>query len=160
AALQSFCTGQTGFLFAALIVGGFRLAANRPILSGALLGLASFKPQLGVLIPIALISARLWRGLGAAVLTVLILVVVRGLAFGWSLWPLWFAKLFGHADWAVAVENRFQPTITANLTFLGIDMAIARMVQIVVAVLLAIVMWFCFRRGVTLVTTAALLVGT
>jgi hypothetical protein len=125
-----------------------------------LLGLAAFKPQFGVLIPIALISARLWRALAATAVTVVILVVVSGLAFGWSIWPIWMAKLFGHADWATVVPNRFQPTITANLTFLGVDLAVARMVQIFVAVLVAIIIWFCFRGGVTLLAKAALLVGT
>src|SRR5262249_8762812 len=94
------------------------------------------------------------------VLTVLVLVVVSGLAFGWPIWSIWLAKLSGHADWASLVPNRFQPTITANLTFLGVDMAIARIVQIFVAVLVAIIIWFCFRRGVTLLATAVLLVGT
>jgi len=58
--------GQTGFLTAALILGGFRLAGNRPVLSGIFFGLASIKPQLGMLIPIALISARRWRTFAAA----------------------------------------------------------------------------------------------
>ena len=160
AALQNFCTGQTGFLSAGLIAGGFRLVVNRPILSGILLGLVSFKPQFGVLIPIALISARLWRAFAAAAVTVGVLIVVSTMAFGWSIWPIWSMKLLGHADWVSAVENRFQPTITANLTFLGVDTTIARMVQMFVAVLIGIFIWFCFRRGVTLLTTAALLVGT
>jgi hypothetical protein len=58
------------------------------------------------------------------------------------------------------VENRLSPTITANLTFLGVGLAVARVAQIVVAVVAAVVIWLCFRRGVTLLATAALLVGT
>lgn len=160
AALQNFFTGQTGFLSAALIVGGLRLAPNRPVLSGTLLGLASFKPQFGVLIPIALISARAWRSFGAAVVVIAILVVASSLAFGWLIWPTWLAKLPAHGEWVRGVSEQFKPTITANLTFLGVDMATARMVQISVAILVAIVIWFCFRRGVTLLATAALLVGS
>ena len=152
--------GQTGFLSAALIVGGFRFVVDRPILSGTLFGLASFKPQLGILIPVALVSARLWRPLAAAAATVGLLIVVSSLAFGWSIWPIWLAKLPAQADWVVDVENRLSPTITANLTFLGVDLAVARVVQILVAVIVAIVIWVCFRRGVTLLATAALLVGT
>jgi hypothetical protein len=53
--------GQAGFLCAALLVGGFRLAAGRPIAAGILFGLATYKPQMGILVPVALISARLWR---------------------------------------------------------------------------------------------------
>jgi Glycosyltransferase family 87 len=160
ATFQNFFTGQTGFLSAAFILGGFRLAASRPILSGTLFGLASFKPTLGILVPIALISARAWRSLIAAVATIGILVVASSLVFGWSAWEMWLAKLPAHADWITAVPDQFKPTITANLTFLGIDLGRARMVQLLVAVVVAFVIWVCFRRGVTLLATAALLVGT
>src|SRR4029077_15862582 len=78
AAIIGFATGQTGLLASALIVGGFRLVTTRPILSGTLFGLASFKPQLGILIPIALMSARLWRTVVAACMTVLVLVLASG----------------------------------------------------------------------------------
>jgi hypothetical protein len=160
ATLQNFFTGQTGFLSAAFILGGFRLVASHPILSGTLFGLASFKPTLGILIPMALLSARAWRTLVAAVTTIGILVVASSLAFGWSTWEIWLAKLPAHADWSTAVPNRFKPTITANLAFLGVGLERARMVQYLVVVLVALVIWACFRRGVTPLAVAALLVGT
>jgi len=160
AALQNFCTGQTGFLSAGLILWGFRLVGTRPVLSGTLFGLASFKPTLGLLIPIALISARAWRPLVAAVVTIAILVIVSSLVFGWSIWPIWLAKLPTHAEWVKAVPDKFKPTVTANLTFLGVRSAIVEVAQISVAVLVAPVIWACFRREVTLLATAALLVGT
>ena len=152
--------GQTGFLSAALILGGFRFAGTRPALGGVLFGLASFKPQLGILIPIALISARLWRTLAAAVVTIAILVVASGLAFGLSIWPTWLEKLFPHAYAAGGVADRLKPTVTTNLVVLGVDLAVAQLVQISAAVVVAGVIWVFFRRGVTLLATAALLVGT
>jgi hypothetical protein len=152
--------GQTGFLSAALIVGGFRLAAARPVLSGALFGLASVKPQLGVLIPVALISARLWRTFAGASVTILILVIASSMIFGWSMWPLWLSKLFVHADWIAEVKDRYNPTITASLIFIGVNPGAARIVQLGVAAAVAIIIWMCFRRGATILATAALLVGT
>jgi hypothetical protein len=160
ATLQNLFTGQTGFLSAALIVGGFRLVQSQPILGGALLGLATFKPQLGILIPVALISARLWRPIASAVAVVVLLVSISSLAFGWSIWPAWLEKLPAQAEFVVNVPDLFKPTITANLTFIGVDLAAARMVQACVAVLVAIVTLVCFQRGVNLLATAALLVGT
>jgi hypothetical protein len=160
ATIVTFTFGQTGFLSSALILGGVRLAANRPIISGALFGLASFKPQLGILIPIALISARLWRTLAAAAVTVLLLVLTSSITFGSSIWPLWLAKLFAHADWVANMKPRLQPTMTASLITLGVDVATARIVQALVGVVVAILIWGCFRRGVTMLATAALLVGT
>src|SRR6516225_2146636 len=160
ATLQNFFTGQTGFLSAGLILGGFRFVATRPVLSGTLFGLASFKPTLGILIPIALVSARAWRSLVVAVVTVAILVIGSSLVFGWSIWPIWLAKLPTHAEWVKAVADKFKPTITANLAFLGVPSTLIQIAQICVAVLVAFIIWACFRRGVTILATAALLVGT
>jgi hypothetical protein len=58
------------------------------------------------------------------------------------------------------VQTRLQPTILANLTSLGASYAVAWVVQACVAVLVAIIVWRCFRPGVTVPATAALLVGT
>jgi hypothetical protein len=160
ATIIGFTTGQTGLLSSALIVGGFRVVTTRPILSGTLFGLASFKPQLGILIPIALISARLWRTAAAACVTILVLVLASGIAFGWSIWPLWFAKLLTHADWVMVVKDRLNPTITSSLTSIGVDLAVARGVQACVAVFVGVIIWICFRRGVTILAIASLLVGT
>jgi hypothetical protein len=160
ATIICFTTGQTGLLASALIVGGFSLVTTRPILSGTLFGLASFKPQLGILIPVALISAQLWRAAAAACLTVLILVLASGVAFGWSIWPLWLTKLLSHADWVMDVKDRLNPTITSSLTSMGINLTTARTVQACVAVFVGVMIWVCFRRGVTMLATASLLAGT
>jgi hypothetical protein len=160
ATITCLAAGQTGLLSSALIVGGFRLIGTRPILSGTLFGLASFKPQLGILIPIALISARLWRTVAAACVTLLVLVLASGVAFDWSIWPLWFAKLLPHADWVMDVKDRLNPTIISSLTSIGVNLTLARSLQACVAVFVAIIIWICFRGGVTTLATASLLVGT
>ena len=58
--------GQNGFLSAALIGGGALLLDKRPMLAGLCFGAMVFKPQLAVMIPIALIASRRWTGLAAA----------------------------------------------------------------------------------------------
>jgi hypothetical protein len=124
------------------------------------LGLASVKPHLGILVPVALIAARRWLTFAAAGGTLAILVIASGVAFGWSMWPLWLAKLFSHADWVADVKGRLNPTVTAGLMFLGVNPTAARIVQLCVATAVATIIWMCFRRGVTILATAALLVGT
>lgn len=160
ATILTFVYGQTGFLTSTLMIGGFRFADRRPILSGVLFGLVSIKPQLGILIPIALISARLWRTLAASGGTILVLVLASSVAFGWSIWPLWFSQLLAHADWAATTRPQYMPTITANLTFLGVDLPLARVIQLAAAVAVAGIIWACFRRGVTNLGTSVVLVGT
>ncbi len=82
---------QTSFLAAALLVGGLRLAAGYPLAGGALLGLLTFKPQLGLLVPVALVAARLWRTIASAAATAMLLVTVTSLLFGGAIWPSWVA---------------------------------------------------------------------
>ena len=118
ATVITFAAGQTGFLSSAFILGGFRLVTSHPVLSGIMFGLASIKPQLGLLIPIALVSAGQWRTVMASVATVLVLVFVSSLAFGWAIWPLWLSKLVAHANWAAEVDRRSSATIVGNLTLL------------------------------------------
>ena len=160
ATMVGIITGQTGLLASALMVGGFQLVRPRPVLAGIVFGLASFKPQFGLLIPIALISAREWKTLVWAILTVFALVVVSGIAFGWPIWLRWLAKLPEHGPWVAHLNERFQPTIFANLSSLGVNTSTAWIVQVIAAIVVAVLIWVCFRRGVTNQNTAALFVGT
>ncbi len=82
--------GQNGFLSAALLVGGLRLLDSRPVLAGILLGLLCFKPQLGLLIPVALIAARLWRPFVSAAATVVAVLALSLGVFGLDGWSSFF----------------------------------------------------------------------
>jgi alpha-1,2-mannosyltransferase len=66
AAAVTLIVGQNSFLSAALLIGGFRLLERRPLLAGALLGCLSYKPQLCLMVPVALLAGRHWRALFAA----------------------------------------------------------------------------------------------
>jgi alpha-1,2-mannosyltransferase len=69
AAALGVVVGQNAFLAASLLVGGFALMASAPILSGALLGVLTFKPQLCLMVPVALISGRQWKALASTTIT-------------------------------------------------------------------------------------------
>ena len=55
--------GQNGFFTTALALSGFTLLPRRPILAGVMFGLLTFKPQLGIMIPVALLAMRQWRAI-------------------------------------------------------------------------------------------------
>ena len=78
AAAANLVIGQNGFLTAAIFIRGTALIERRPLLAGAILGLLSVKPQLALLLPVALIAGREWRALLGAVLSS---VTLLGLAF-------------------------------------------------------------------------------
>lgn len=82
--------GQNGFLTAALIGGALYLIPVRPVLAGVCLGLLTYKPQYGLLFPIALIAAGHWRVFVSAAVTGIVLAFASWLAFGTESWLAFF----------------------------------------------------------------------
>jgi hypothetical protein len=157
------CYGQSGFLAAALITAGIRLVPSRPILGGILLGLLSYKPQLGFLVPIALIAAGHWRAVGVSCATVAGLVIASALAFGWSVWPAWIAVL---PEYQAAFDSRFvhqlylMPTILSNLKMAGFPSPLVEIAQAASSVIVAVLVGRCFYRNAGRLAAASLFVGT
>ena len=58
--------GHNGFLTAALLGGGLVSLDRRPLVAGILFGLMAYKPQFGLMIPIALAAGGYWRSFIAA----------------------------------------------------------------------------------------------
>jgi hypothetical protein len=152
-------SGQTGFLSGALMVGGLRLAPSRPIFAGVLFGLLCYKPQLGVLVPVALIAAGSWRAIAAAMATVAVCALASSEKFGWEIWPAWFASIVEYAGRFHPVIP-FMPTIYANALMLGFSARFALAAQILVAIPVAALIWRAFRNGFTPRASALLIVGT
>ena len=78
--------GQNGFLTAALLGGALHWLHRRPWLAGVLIGLLAYKPQFGVLIPVALLAGGRWNTIGAAAATVAALVAVSFVTLGGGVW--------------------------------------------------------------------------
>jgi alpha-1,2-mannosyltransferase len=58
--------GQNGFLTAGLLGAALVALPRRPVVSGLLIGLLSYKPQFALVIPFALLAAGQWRAIAAA----------------------------------------------------------------------------------------------
>jgi alpha-1,2-mannosyltransferase len=84
--------GHNGFLTTALLGAALHLLNSRPWLAGVLIGLLAYKPQFGVMIPIALLAGGYWRTIGGAVLTVAALVAICTAAFGIDIWHAFAAS--------------------------------------------------------------------
>jgi hypothetical protein len=85
--------GQNGFLSAGLLGGAAVWLDRRPALAGMCLGCLAYKPQLGIIVPLALIVARRWRCFVFAAATVLVLAAAATLAFGTDVWPAFMAAM-------------------------------------------------------------------
>jgi Glycosyltransferase family 87 len=78
--------GQNGFLTAALLGGALHFLDRRPWLAGLLIGVLAYKPQFGVLIPIALLAGQRWNTIAAAAATVAALVALSFAMLGGDVW--------------------------------------------------------------------------
>lgn len=83
--------GQTAFLSAGLLLLGTLWVRERPVLAGVLFGLATIKPQFGLLVPLVLVLTGEWRVIAAAAGSALALATVSALLFGKGIWPEWYA---------------------------------------------------------------------
>ena len=82
----NFGHGQTGFAIAGLFAGALLCLEKRPAIAGVLFGLAAFKPQLGLLVPVALVAGGHWRAFAAAAITVVALALATWAGFGGATW--------------------------------------------------------------------------
>lgn len=90
--------GQTGFLSAGLLGLGIYHVRQRPWLAGMLIGLASVKPHLGLLLPLALLAGGHWRVFASASATVIGMIVASILAFGIDTWYAFIGATIFHSQ--------------------------------------------------------------
>ena len=141
--------GQNTFLTAALLVGGFALNKRRPLFAGVLLGVLTYKPQFWLMVPIALIAARQWKTLAAALASAGLLALTSLVVFGPGPWEDWLAlmtapsALFDH--WQTLARLNGQ-SLYACAVLLGASPLLANAVQFAGAALAGFVVWRSFSR--------------
>ena len=162
AAFFNLVDGQNGYYSAALLVWGLTLADRRPMLAGLLLGTLCFKPQLGVLLPVALVAGRQWRALAAAAAWAILLVAASIILLGPGAWLGFFDQMvvergllqFGSSTWAG------MPTVFVLMRMAGTDLTAAYLMQGVSAIsATAAVALLWYRRSPFSVKSAGLAVG-
>ena len=153
-------SGQTGYLSGALMVAGLRFLPARPVWAGLMFGLLTYKPQLGVLVPVALIAMGAWRAAAAACLTFAAGFVASGAIYGFGLWGLWVHSLLEYAGRFHPVVG-YMPTIYANAIMLHASKGLAWGLQLLISLPVGYVVWRAFRtEGASARAGALLLVGT
>jgi hypothetical protein len=132
--------GQNGFLTAALLGGALQLLDRRPWLAGVLIGCLAYKPQFGVLIPVALLAGGRWSTIGAAVATVAALLALSLVMLGGGVWHA-FADSMNFTQTVVLEQGgtgweKIQSVFSA-LRMWGAGVQLAYAVQIALALMLA-----------------------
>lgn len=149
--LPFFCanlfSGQTGTLVAVFFLGTAYFWPTRPILAGICIGLLAIKPQMGLLMPFALIASGQWRVLAAAATTVVSLIALATIWLGVAIWTDYFrmSLLFGQFIGSGYSQIRLL-ALSPYVSMLGAGMPAALagffQVTISIAVLTAIIQTF------------------
>jgi alpha-1,2-mannosyltransferase len=158
--------GQNTFLSLGLFYGGLHLLERSPITAGILLGLLAYKPQIWVLVPLALIAARQWKALAAMSATVAALSLASLGLFGLDFWRA-FLVAAREAASAATTDLIFEQmhvqmtTLLAAARMAGISTGVAGVLQLAGAALAGAAVWFTFRRhGPGTAQTAVLAAAT
>ena len=150
AILANFVVGQSGFLTAALLGLSLVSMDARPVLSGIFLGLLTFKPHLGILIPVVLLIDRRWQVIASATATAVVLAAGSMIAFGYSPWEEFFHLLPLAAD-ATLVEGQADwgklQSLYGAVRVLGGTHSIAWTFQVTIAIAAAIAVSLIWRGG-------------
>jgi len=98
-----FMIGQNGFLICGIFVLGLSLVTTAPFVAGVILGLMILKPQLALLLPVAMLAGREWRVIAGAVASVSLVLALGLIFFGfksyqgfWDILPFYVDLLRHH----------------------------------------------------------------
>jgi len=164
AVLSNLIIGQNGFLTAGLFGGTLALLERQPTVAGALLGLLTVKPHLGLLFPVALAASGRWRAFASAGVVALLLVGASWFAFGSASWQAFIAGL-GHASQAFLAKGTMDwsklQTAFGLARTLGGGETVAWTVQVILSLVTAVATAVLWRSRVSFeIKAAALGVGT
>ena len=151
--------GQNAFLTAAIFVGGMLLLQRRPFAAGLLLGCLVIKPQLGLLLPIALLAARQWRAMAGAALSSIGLLLAGAAAFGLAATEAWLAQmpLYVTIGRDGLVGWHKMASVYAAMRQMGAGMELAFAMHLTVAAGAAAAVWLAWRSKADLLAKASVL---
>lgn len=164
AALPCALIGQTGLLMTAIFIRGATLLEARPFAAGLLLGLFVVKPQLALLLPLALLAGREWRAIAGAATSSLGLLAAALLAFGWESYQGFFQILPQYAGYIRGSQWPWNELASpfAMFRFFGAPQGIALLLHGAIALAAAAVTWVAWARRsperVAVLATASLLI--
>lgn len=151
--------GQNGFLTAGLLGAGLLFLPARPVAAGMVFGLLTWKPHLGLLVPIALAAAGQWRAFQAAAATAVIMALACYFAFGSETWLAWLASA---RDFTAAILGDYKrpfrlQSLFGVLATLKVPAGAALIAHNVLALALAGVIFIVWRSAAPYALKAAAL---
>ncbi|AZL57556.1 DUF2029 domain-containing protein [Tabrizicola piscis] len=156
--------GQNSLFWTAGLVAALAaLRDSRWVLAGIFIGCLTLKPQLGVMIPFALLAMGAWRTIFAAIMTTIVLHGVPTLVYGVEYWSLLRAGLAEHSERVVGSLDQIILMISPvyTLTFFGMAPPLALNIQWAISIACAAAVFLLWRseRASFDVKAAALLMA-
>jgi hypothetical protein len=93
AAFATAAIGQNGFVMAGIFMAGLVLLERRPFAAGLVLGCLVLKPQLALLLPIALLAGARWRTIAGAAVSAIGILLLGLAVFGVATTEAWIHQL-------------------------------------------------------------------
>lgn len=155
--------GQNAMLTAAILSWGLILLRAHPWIAGAVFGLLVFKPQLGLMLPVAFLGSRNWRAATSTLLSALAMSAASLVIVGRDAWT----AFLGLADFSARVLEEglvsWEKMISAFAAcrLLGASVEAAWAVQAVVSLFAAALVWRCWHSTTEFsLKAASLALGT
>jgi len=159
AVLKNVQLGHNGFLTAALFGLSLALMERRPWISGMFVGLLTYKPQFGVLFPLAVLASRNWRALCSATATSLTLGVAAAIVFGYRGWPSFIASLLGRNS-SLSPDGEVElslQSVYGLLHWAGASVWIAWAVHLTIAAIMALMVCALWAKPIPYSLKAAII---
>jgi hypothetical protein len=156
--------GQNGFLTASLLGAALLFLERRPIVAGVFIGCLSYKPQFGILLPVALVASARWRAVASAGVTGALLAGGSAASFGMEAWASFPGALTAFSTFLFADPDafpafawgQFQSVFGLVRTLHG-SAAVASLAQAATTAGVAIIVWLVWRSSTRYALKAATL---
>lgn len=160
AAYSDLLGGQNGHFTAALFAGGLMLLGRRPVAAGICFGFLTYKPHLGLLVPVALVAAGHWRAFSAAAVTFVLLALTSAAVVGTTTWIAYLDQMV--VERAVLESEAgvwpFMVTVFSALRTFAVPLSFAYGAQLTSALFAFLAVGFVWRAPGPTDGKAALLV--
>ena len=157
----NFLAAQNGFLTASLLGAGLLFLESRPVLAGVFIGLLTYKPQFGILLPVALAASGRWRTFASAAVAAALFAVGSAAAFGTGVWAAFPRQLVAQSsvnffgdpdgDWG------YLQTVYGLIRSLHGSARLAWLAQGLTALMTAVIVWIVWRSQTRYALKAAIL---
>jgi arabinofuranan 3-O-arabinosyltransferase len=149
----NFLAAHNGFLTASLLGASLLCLERQPLLAGLFIGCLTYKPQFGILFPVALAAAKKWRAFASASVTSAALIGISVAAFGtyaWQALPREFAAqtsevLFARGDGSIADNWGYIQTMYGLVRLLNGGAVVSWLAQGLTSFGATVIVWLVWR---------------